>query len=193
MFTGIIETAAPVTAVKNLGGGRRFTIEAAFATDLTVDQSIAVNGTCLTVVAADDATFQVEAVEETLEKTTMGHLQVGTIVNLERAMRAGDRFDGHLVQGHVDETGVIVGTETRPNSWLYHIRFDPAGARYIIPVGSIAVDGISLTVARLETEELTVSIIPHTYEHTNVSRWVTDTEVNLEYDMIGKYVARNIG
>lgn len=193
MFTGIIETAAPITGVENLGGGRRFTIGAGFGSDLTVDQSIAVNGTCLTVVAADDATFQVEAVEETLEKTTMGNLEVGMIVNLERAMRAGDRFDGHLVQGHVDDTGVIAGTETKANSWLYHIRFDPAAARYIIPVGSIAVDGISLTVARLEDDELTVSIIPHTYEHTNVSAWAVDTEVNLEYDMIGKYVARNIG
>jgi riboflavin synthase len=193
MFTGIIETVGSVTTVEELGGGRKFTIEAPFASELRIDQSISVNGTCLTVVAVNESTFQVEAVEETLAKTTLGNLSGREPVNLERAMRAGDRFDGHLVQGHVDGTGVITGTETKTSSWLYHIRFDAEATRYIIPVGSIAVDGISLTVADLQEDELTVSIIPHTYEHTNVSRWATGTEVNLEYDMIGKYVARQIG
>lgn len=193
MFTGIIETVARVTAVKDLGGGRKFTIETEFAPELRIDQSIAVNGTCLTVVACDETTFQVEAVEETLSKTTLGNITTGAAVNLERAMKAGDRFDGHLVQGHVDDTGTIVGTETKPNSWLYHVRFEASAARYIIPVGSIAIDGISLTVADLEDDRLTVSIIPHTYAHTNVSSWEVGTEVNLEYDMVGKYVARQVG
>ena len=193
MFTGIIETVAPILDVEDLGGGRKFTIETAFAPELRVDQSIAINGTCLTVITCDETTFQVEAVEETLSKTTIGNLKSGDAVNLERAMKAGNRIDGHLVQGHVDDTGTIVGTETKPNSWLYHVRFDASAARYIIPVGSIAIDGISLTVADLEDERLTVSIIPHTYKHTNVSSWEVGTEVNLEYDLVGKYVARQVG
>lgn len=192
MFTGIIEEVATVAAVEDLGGGRRLTIETDLSAELTVDQSISVNGACQTVVAADATTFVVEAVEETLAKTTLGELQAGRPVNLERALRAGDRLDGHLVQGHVDNTGTVIRTETKDNSWLYHIRFDPAYASYIIPVGSITVDGISLTVAQLEDEHLVVSVIPHTYQHTIVDSWKVGTAVNLEYDLIGKYVARQM-
>lgn len=190
MFTGIIEEVGQVTAVRDLGGGRRLTVEAAMAPELRPDQSVAVSGACQTVVAVEGRTFGVVAVEETLRKTTLGALSPGSPVNLERALQPGARLDGHFVQGHVDGTGTVVGVETQPTSWLYRIRFDPAFASYLIPVGSVTVDGISLTVARLEEGAFTVSIIPHTYEHTAVPTWKEGTEVNLEFDLLGKYVVR---
>ena len=190
MFTGIIEEVGRIAGVRDLGGGRRLTVEAGLAPALTPDQSVAVNGACQTVVQVKDRTFDVVAVEETLRKTTLGDLAAGDPVNLERALRPDSRLDGHLVQGHVDATGVITGVETQATSWLYRVRFEASFAPYLIPVGSITVDGISLTVARLHETEFTVSIIPHTYEHTNVSTWRVGKKVNLEFDMIGKYVLR---
>lgn len=190
MFTGIIEEVGRVAGVRDLGGGRRLTVEAGLAPELTPDQSVAVNGACQTVVHVKDRTFDVVAVEETLRKTTLGDLAVGDPVNLERALRPDSRLDGHLVQGHVDATGVITGAEVQASSWLYRIRFEASFAPYLIPVGSITVDGISLTVARLHETAFTVSIIPHTYEHTNVATWRVGKKVNLEFDMIGKYVLR---
>ncbi|RMH69877.1 MAG: riboflavin synthase [Bacteroidetes bacterium] len=190
MFTGIIEEVGRVAGVRELGGGRRLTLEARLAPELRPDQSIAVNGACQTVVQVKDHTFDVVAVEETLRKTTLGDLAVGDPVNLERALRPDGRLDGHLVLGHVDATGVVSGVEARASSWLFRIRFEASFAPYLIPVGSVTVDGISLTVARLHETEFTVSIIPHTYEHTNVSTWRVGKKVNLEFDMIGKYVLR---
>jgi len=193
VFTGIIEEVGRIAAVEEIGGGRRFTIEAAFAPELRPDQSVAVNGACQTVVAVDGSTFDVVAVEETLSKTTFNTFRPGTLVNLERAMPPTGRFDGHFVQGHVDATGRIMGVEALDTSWLYRVRFDPRFAPYLIPVGSITIDGISLTVARLGDEELTVSIIPHTYEKTAIAQnWKPDAAVNLEFDLIGKYVVRSL-
>jgi len=195
MFTGIIEELGRIVDVDDLGGGRRLTIEAACAPDLHVDQSVSINGACQTVVAvdADASTFAVDTIEETLRKTTFDALTPGTPVNLERALQAGDRLDGHFVQGHVDATGTVVGVEQEDTDWLYTVQFDPQYASYLIPVGSIAVDGISLTVARLGDDTLTVAIIPHTYENTNVSdAWTEGAAVNLEFDLIGKYVARSL-
>ena len=193
MFTGIIEEVGRIAQVDELGGGRRLHVEAGFSGSLRPDQSIAVSGACLTVTEASEDRFQVTAVEETLAKTTIGALGRGDAVNLERALAAGDRLDGHLVQGHVDETGTVRSVRKETDSRLYEIAFDPAHAPFLIPVGSIAVDGISLTVARLGDETFTVSIIPHTYEHTNVPEWERGAAVNLEYDLIGKYVARQLG
>ena len=192
MFTGIIEAVGRIAAVEDLGGGRRLTVEAPFAGELRVDQSVSVSGACQTVVAVTDETFDVVAVEETLRKTTFGTFEAGRRVNLERAMRPDTRLDGHFVQGHVDATGRVTAVVEETTSWLYTVAFDPAFARFVIPVGSIAIDGISLTVARLGEAELTVAIIPHTYTHTNVPDWQPGVEVNLEFDMIGKYVARSM-
>lgn len=198
MFTGIIEEVGTVTAVDPLGGnrmGRRLTVEVKMASELRVDQSVSINGACQTVVDVDPdgGTFAVDTIEETLRKTSFGYLEVGTPVNLERALQAGDRLDGHFVQGHVDTTGTVEAVEQEETDRLYTIRFDPQFASYLIPVGSIAVDGISLTVARLGDDTFTVAIIPHTYEQTNVSdAWEEGTAVNLEFDLIGKYVARSL-
>ena len=188
MFTGIIEEVGKIAAVRDLGGGRRLTIEAQMAPELRPDQSVAVNGVCQTVVAVEANTFDVVAVEETLRKTTFGSLTASRPVNLERAMQPTGRLDGHFVQGHVDATGTVTAVEKEQTNWLYRVRFDAQFAPYLIPVGSITLDGISLTVARLNETELTVAIIPHTYDHTIVSTWQPGTHVNLEFDMIGKYV-----
>ena len=198
MFTGIIEEVGTVAAVDALGSdraGKRLTVEAEMAPDLRVDQSVSINGACQTVVEvdADAGTFAVDTIEETLRKTSFGYLEADTPVNLERALQAGDRLDGHFVQGHVDTTGTVAAVEREETDRLYTIRFDPQYASYLIPVGSIAVDGISLTVARLADDTLTVAIIPRTYEQTNVSTaWTEGAAVNLEFDLIGKYVARSL-
>lgn len=190
MFTGIIEEVGRLAAVHELGGGRRLVVEADLAAALRPDQSVAVNGACQTVVAAGEGRFEVVAVEETLRKTTLGALAPGEPVNLERAMQPTSRLDGHFVQGHVDATGTIVGQEEEATGRLYRVAFEARFAPYLIPVGSITIDGISLTVARLDDDELTVAIIPHTYAHTNVPTWKAGRRVNLEFDLLGKYVVR---
>lgn len=190
MFTGIIEAVGEVARVEARAGGRRLVIAAPFAEALRVDESVAVNGACLTVVERDAHTFSADVVEETLAKTSLGGLAEGEGVNLERAMRLGARLDGHLVQGHVDATGEVLGVEALEGSWLVRVRYPSRFAPYLIPVGSVALDGISLTVARLEGEVLSVAIIPHTWAHTTVSAWRPGRAVNLEFDLIGKYVVR---
>ncbi len=190
MFTGIVEAVGRVAAVEALDGGRRLTVEAPFAGALRVDESVAVNGVCQTVIAKTKHAFTAVAVEETLAKTTLGTLAEGGRVNLERAMRADARLDGHLVQGHVDATGEVVRVEALADSWLVRVRYPERFAPYLIPVGSITLDGISLTVARLEEDALTVAIIPHTWTHTTLSDWRPGRAVNLEFDLIGKYVVR---
>jgi len=191
MFTGIIKEVGRIAAIEPLGSdraGKRLTIEAEMSPALQVDESVSINGACQTVVATTDTTFSVVTIEETLRKTTFGTLSEGDPVNLERAMKADSRIDGHFVQGHVDTTGMVTAAEREETNWLYRISFDDPYAAYLIPVGSIAIDGISLTIARLDGSELTVAIIPHTYDNTNVRTWTEGTAVNLEFDMIGKYV-----
>lgn len=196
MFTGIIEEVGRIRRIEPLGGGRRLTVDATFAAELRPDQSIAVNGCCQTVVDVADGAFSVVAIEETLSKTTFGALQDGDEVNLERATQPDARLDGHIVQGHVDATGEIVDVKELETSRLYRVAFAAGFAPFVIPVGSVAIDGISLTVARLGghrddgRHELTVAIIPHTYEMTIVPTWLPGRAVNLEFDLIGKYVAR---
>jgi len=198
VFTGIIEEIGTVIQIDPLGSdqaGKRLTIEADMAPDLQVDQSVSIDGACQTVVDVDPdaSTFAVDSIEETLRKTTFSDLAAGTPVNLERALQAGDRLDGHFVQGHVDATGTVAAVEREETDWLYTIQFDPDYAAYLIPVGSIAIDGISLTVARLDGDTLTVAIIPHTHEVTNVAEtWTEGAAVNLEFDLIGKHVARSL-
>ena len=191
MFTGIIEEVGRVRQVTPAGGGLRFRVGASFAQELRVDQSVSVNGACQTVVAVSGDAFDVVAIEETLRKTNLGALRPGAAVNLERAMRPGDRLDGHLVQGHVDGTGTVDDVRPEATGRLYRIRVPAAFAPYVIPVGSIALDGISLTVARLEEDHVTVAIIPHTIERTAIGdNWRPGAAVNVELDLIGKYVNR---
>ena len=200
MFTGIVEAVTSVADVAPLGGaeaGKRLTLKAPFAAELTPGDSVAVDGACLTAVAIDAqaGTFAVETVEETLRKTNLGTLEASARVNVERALPASGRLDGHFVQGHVDATARVLSVEPEETGRLYYLRFDPAFAHLLIPTGSVALDGISLTVARLDREAgtLAVAIIPHTYEATAIQhRWTKGTEVNLEFDLIGKYVAGGV-
>ncbi len=192
MFTGIIEEVGRLERVAALTGGRRFRIACSFADGLRVDESVAVDGVCLTVVAQDDNAFEAVAVEETLGKTTLGRLAAGDGVNLERALRLGARLDGHLVQGHVDAPGTVVAVEPLADSHNVLVQYPAEHAAYLIPRGSVAVDGISLTVARLDEPPGTFefAIIPHTWEKTGASQWTPGRAVNLEFDLIGKYVLR---
>jgi riboflavin synthase len=191
MFTGIIEEIGSVRVLERIGGGVRLMIHAPqCAAELSVNESVAVNGVCQTVVSKEQDQFGVEAVEETLRKTTLGELSVGARVNLELPVRLNDRLGGHLVMGHVDCVGVIKDFESQASSDLINISYPHEFARYLIPVGSIAVDGISLTVARLEGDTFTVSIIPHTLEHTTLGGARRGRRMNLEFDLLGKYIER---
>lgn len=190
MFTGIIEATGIVASAEARGAGRRVAIEAPFARDLRVDESVAIDGACLTVVRQQGGAFECDVVEETLVKTNLSRLAPGARVNLERAMPAGGRLDGHLVQGHVDATGEVVAVEALDHSHLVHVRFPARFAANLIPVGSVALDGVSLTVARLAEDVLSVAVIPHTWERTTISEWQPGQAVNLEFDLVGKYVLR---
>lgn len=192
MFTGIIETIGTLASIEDLGGGIAFTIDADLAVDLTVDDSISVNGVCLTVVQITDHCFVVQLVEETLRKTCLGALSVGSIVNLERAMMMGARLDGHIVQGHVDTTGEVLSVQEETTGWLIEIGYPSEFSDYIIGRGSITVDGISLTVASDLENSFMVAIIPYTREHTNLRKVLVGSVVNLEFDMIGKYVLKHL-
>ncbi len=189
MFTGIISEIGRVAAVRPAGGGVRLTIEGEkTAAELNVNDSVSINGVCETVIAKEGSRFTVEAVEETLGKTTLGGLRVASRVNLELPLRFSDRLGGHLVQGHVDGVGIVSSVVKQENSWLVTVEFPPPFSRYVIPVGSIAVDGISLTVARLEGNRFTVSLIPHTLEKTTMALAAKGSRVNLEFDLVGKYI-----
>lgn len=191
MFTGLIEEIGTVFSLEKAGGGIRLTIHAPKASnDLSIDDSVAINGCCLTVIAKSRETFTVEAVEETLTKTTMSKLSEHAPVNLELAMKLNERLGGHLVLGHVDAVGVVKSVETKETSWLFTIQVPKQFLHYVIPIGSIAIDGVSLTVARLQKDEVTVSIIPHTFANTTFQFLKEGMSVNLEFDIIGKYIER---
>jgi riboflavin synthase len=191
MFTGIIQELGTITRRKEIGGGIQLTVHAPqSASELAIDDSVSINGCCQTVVGKNGNEFTVEAVEETLKKTTFSEFTDGTRVNLELAMRLNDRLGGHLVLGHVDGVGSIKSIEEKGSSWLFAIRVPKEFLQYVIPVGSIAIDGVSLTVARLHENDVTVSIIPHTYENTTFGFLKAGTNVNIEFDLIGKYIER---
>jgi riboflavin synthase len=170
-----------------------FTIQSGFAGELKLGESVAVNGCCLTVTAADKKSFDVEAVAATLEATTLGLLKTGDAVNLERALRAGDRMGGHFVQGHVDEVGKIRRIEQHSGYWALAVETDRRTSRPLVEKGSVCVDGISLTVASLRPGEFAVNIIPHTWENTNLKQHRPGDKVNIEYDLLVKAVQRNSG
>ncbi len=190
MFTGIIETLGKVIAIEREKENLHITIKNAVAHELKIDQSVAHNGVCLTVVAIEQDTYTVTAIQETLDKTNLNHLAVGDTVNLERAMKLGDRLDGHIVQGHVDQVATCTDISEQDGSWFFTFEYDPALNNITIEKGSITVNGTSLTVVNSQKNSFSVAIIPYTYEHTNFNTFKEGTVVNLEFDVIGKYVAR---
>lgn len=193
MFTGIIETLGEIQRLERDGENLHITIKSPMAEDLKIDQSVAHNGVCLTVVAADGQTYNVTAIAETLQKTNLNRLKVGEKVNLERAMILGSRLDGHIVQGHVDQTGVCTARKEVDGSWIFTFEYDSKTGNPTIEKGSITIDGTSLTVVDSGSNTFSVAIIPYTYEHTRFNAYEVGTVVNLEFDVIGKYVAKLMG
>jgi riboflavin synthase len=190
MFTGIIEAIGEVIEIETKGSNKTFTINSPVAREFTIDQSISHNGVCLTVVAVDLEEYKVTAVEETLSKTNLGSLSAGDRINLERCMPANGRFDGHIVQGHVDQTGTCTCVEERDGSWLFDFEYNPEIGNITVEKGSICINGVSLTVFNSRINGFTVAIIPYTYEFTNFSDLNKGTTVNLEFDILGKYIKR---
>jgi riboflavin synthase len=193
MFTGIIETLGRVQEIQKDQDNVHITVASSITGELKIDQSVAHNGVCLTVVAIKDNTYTVTAIAETINKTNLAHWKVGDTVNLERAMKLGDRLDGHIVQGHVDQTGTCIAIEEAGGSWHYTFEYDPAANNITIEKGSITVNGVSLTVVNSKQNQFSVAIIPYTYEHTNFNAFQIGTVINLEFDVIGKYVSRLYG
>jgi riboflavin synthase len=190
MFTGIIETLGKVEKLEKEGGNLHLTVSSNITSELKIDQSVAHNGVCLTVVAIEGQQYTVTAIEETLNKTNLGELAMGDAINLERAMVLGARLDGHIVQGHVDQTAICTSISEQDGSWVFGFEYDPNRNNVTIEKGSISVDGVSLTVVDSHKTGFSVAIIPYTYEHTRFHTYKLGTTVNLEFDVIGKYVAR---
>jgi len=193
MFTGIIETLGEVKNIVKEGTNIHFTVNSAICAELKIDQSVAHNGVCLTVVSLSDNAHTVTAIEETLNKTSLGDLKVGSKVNLERCMQMNARLDGHIVQGHVDQTAKCILVNELDGSWEYRFKYDATLGNVTVEKGSICVNGISLTVVNSQADEFSVFIIPYTFEHTNLHEVRVGDTVNLEFDIIGKYVARLMG
>jgi len=190
MFTGIIEQNGRIEKVEHEGTNVHFTVAAPFASELQVDQSVAHDGVCLTVVKLDDNSYVVTAIQETMERTSLGQWKEGSVVNLERCTQLGGRLDGHLVQGHVDTTATLRNVRDEDGSWLLSFAHEAHPEFVTVPKGSITVNGISLTVVDSRPDGFSVAIIPYTWEHTNLHTLREGDRVNLEFDVIGKYVAR---
>jgi riboflavin synthase len=190
MFTGIIETLGRVQEIQKDQDNVHITVASEITDELKIDQSVAHNGVCLTVVAIQENTYTVTAIAETINKTNLSHWKVGDAVNLERAMKLGDRLDGHIVQGHVDQTATCIAIDEAGGSWHYTFEYDETLNNITIEKGSITVNGVSLTVVNSKKNQFSVAIIPYTYEHTNFNAFQIGTIVNLEFDVIGKYVSR---
>ncbi len=190
MFTGIIEAVGKVVDLKRDEGNLHLTVQSSISSELKVDQSVSHNGVCLTVVEVKGNTHRVTAIDETLKKTNLGALLIGDEVNLERCMKIGHRLDGHIVQGHVDQTGESVSVEEQNGSWLFTFKYTPTKDNLVVEKGSICINGTSLTAFNAKDELFSVAIIPYTYEHTNIKQVKIGSLVNLEFDIIGKYVAR---
>ncbi|RKS55346.1 riboflavin synthase alpha chain [Gillisia mitskevichiae] len=190
MFTGIVEEVGEILEIKKDKGNLNIYVAASMTSELKIDQSVAHNGVCLTVVAINDNSYLVTAIQETLDKSNLGSLSVGDSVNLERGMKLGARLDGHLVQGHVDQTAECVDLKEENGSWVFTFNYDPALGNITIEKGSITINGVSLTVVNSEIHQFSVAIIPYTYEHTTFKSLKVGEKVNLEFDVIGKYVKR---
>ena len=190
MFTGIIEDLGIVKNLQSEGSNLHITLSSKLTPELKIDQSVAHNGVCLTVVSTQENNYTVTAIEETLQKTNLSILHVNEAVNLERAMILGSRLDGHIVQGHVDQTATCTGVEQKEGSWIFTFEYDSTLNNVTIEKGSITVNGVSLTVVNSLKNSFSVAIIPYTYEHTTFNSFEIGTIVNLEFDVIGKYVKR---
>ena len=190
MFTGIIERMGVVSSLKKELDNLHITIKSDITDELKIDQSIAHNGVCLTIVDITNDEYTVTAINETLEKSNLGVLNIGDKINLERAMVLGDRLDGHIVQGHVDQTAVCTKVTEENGSWMFTFKYDDLKQNMTIEKGSITVNGVSLTVVNSKNNEFSVAIIPYTYDNTNFCEIKIGTIVNLEFDVVGKYVAR---
>ena len=190
MFTGIIETLGSVQEIRKNEDNYDITIASSITNELKVDQSVAHNGVCLTVVSISDSKYTVTAIKETIQKTNLSDWNVGDLVNLERAMKLGDRLDGHIVQGHVDQIGTCKNIENANGSWYFTFEYNPDLKNLTIEKGSITVNGVSLTVVNSKKNEFSVAIIPYTYENTNFKSIKIGTKINLEFDVIGKYITK---
>lgn len=190
MFTGIIEELGVVSSLKQEFDNLHITIKSGLTNELKIDQSVAHNGVCLTIVNIYNGHYTVTAIKETLDKTNLKFLKINDIVNLERAMKLGDRLDGHMVQGHVDQTAVCTDIEEANGSWVFTFKYDTSLNNITIEKGSITVNGTSLTVVNSKTDSFSVAIIPYTYNHTNFNTFKVGTTVNLEFDVLGKYVTK---
>ncbi len=190
MFTGIIETLGIVKDIVKEEENLHLTITSSITNELKIDQSVSHNGVCLTVVGIENDNYTVTAIKETIDKTNVGDWKINDIVNLERAMKLGDRLDGHIVQGHVDQVGFCKSVEETDGSWKFTFEYDAALNNITIEKGSITVNGVSLTVVDSKINEFSVAIIPYTFEHTNFKSFKIGTKINLEFDVIGKYVAK---
>ena len=190
MFTGIVETLAKIENIEQSGTNYTFTFSSDITSALKVDQSVSHSGVCLTVVQIQDQNYQVTAIDETLQKTNLGTLSVGNHVNLERCMPANGRFDGHIVQGHVDTTGICTNIQDQDGSWLFDFEYPENEQHITVEKGSICINGVSLTVFNSEKNTFRVAIIPYTYEHTTFKELVIGSTVNLEFDIVGKYIRK---
>jgi riboflavin synthase len=190
MFTGIIETLGNVVEIRKDRDNIHITVDSSITNELKIDQSVSHNGICLTVVNTQDSLYTVTAIAETIQKTNIGDWKVGDIINLERGMKLSDRLDGHIVQGHVDQTGNCIAIEEANGSWNYTFEYDEKLNNITIEKGSITVNGVSLTVVNSKKNQFSVSIIPYTFENTNFNNFKIGTKINLEFDVIGKYVSR---
>lgn len=190
MFTGIIETLGIIQEIKKDNDNLHITIESSITNELKIDQSVAHNGVCLTVIAINENQYTVTAIRETIEKTNLGNWKVSQSINIERAMMLGDRLDGHIVQGHVDQVGICKNVQNANGSWYFTFEYNTDLNNITIEKGSITVNGVSLTVVNSLKNEFSVAIIPYTYEHTNFNSFEIGTIVNLEFDVIGKYVSK---
>ncbi len=191
MFTGIVEALGRVEAIETAGSGTAFWLTCPFSAELRVDESVSHNGACLTVADKQDDRYKVVAVEETLARTNLGQWQVGSRINLERSMPASGRFDGHIVQGHVDALGKLESVDDRDGSWLLRFSYPPTYARLLVEKGSCCVNGVSLTVFGLQGNTFQVAIIPYTWAHTNLQDLAPGQPVNLEFDLVGKFLLRS--
>ena len=190
MFTGIIEAFGKVVDLKKDQENLHLSLESSLTQELKIDQSLAHNGVCLTVVDTAGDQYTVTAIQETLEKTNLGNIKIGNLINLERAMMMNSRLDGHIVQGHVDQIGFCTGLDFREGSWFFDFEYDQRQKNITVEKGSICVNGVSLTVVNSDLNHFSVAIIPYTFEHTNFHQIQKGDTVNLEFDMIGKYISK---
>ncbi len=193
MFTGIIESLGEVVNIEKEGENLHFSVKSNITNELKIDQSLAHNGVCLTVIKIDGDVYVVTAIKETLDKSNIGDLEIGSFVNLERAMLANGRFDGHVVQGHVDQTAICEAVEEQDGSWMFTFEYDSKSGNVTVEKGSITINGVSLTVVNSKVNQFSVCIIPYTKEHTTFNTLKAGDNINLEFDIVGKYVAKLLG